>query len=69
MCQQEMEVEVTDGDEEIMRRGGGGGGLINGDCHVLIALFRLCVRREIHSNDLCVWRSNGLSNQYGNRIR
>ena len=46
-----------------------GGRVIKGDCHVLIALFRLWVRREIHSNDLCVWRSNGLSNQYGNRIR
>ena len=32
MCQQEMEVEVTDGDEEIMRRGGDQGRLSCVDC-------------------------------------
>ena len=50
MCQQEMEVEVTDADED--NEVGGGEGdqrrLSSVDC----ALQAL--RREIHSNDVCV---------------
>ena len=51
MCQQEMEVEVTDADEDNEVGGGGGGDqrrLSSVDC----ALQAL--RREIHSNDVCV---------------
>ena len=51
MCQQEMEVEVTDGDEEIMRRGKGGRGdqgrLSCVDCSLQAP------QREFHSNDVC----------------
>ena len=50
MCQQEMEVEVTDADEDNEV----GGGVINGDCHLLIALFRHCGGKFTVMTCVCV---------------